>query len=695
MKKSYKYKKEIAGRKLIIETGRLAKQADASVLVQYGETMVLTTVVYSKKEMPFLGFFPLTVDYREMSYAAGKIPGGFFKREGKPKEKEILVSRLIDRPIRPLFPKTFNREVQVISYLLSSDLENEGDILGIIGASTALYISEIPYTKPIAGVRIGLINNKLILNPTFSEMKNSTLELIVAGDENNVIMMEGEAKEVEDSIIPEAVSFALESMKPIIELQREIYEDFKPEKLKTPEHLLDKEIYKNIEEKVKDKIIEIENISEKRKRSRKREEFIEQIAKLYGENLDEAENIVRYVTEEVVKNYMREKIIKEGIRLDGRKEDEIRPIMCEIGVLPRTHGSAVFTRGETQALVITTLGTKTDEQFIEDIMKEEFKSFMLHYNFPSFSTGDIKPLRSPSRREIGHGHLAERSLQPVVPDENNFPYTIRVVSDILESNGSSSMATVCGASLSLMDAGVPIKASVAGVALGLVKEGEDYKILTDILGAEDHYGDMDFKLAGTEKGFTGIQLDLKVAGISIDIIKKIIERAKKGRMYILSKMKDIIPQPRKNLSKYAPRILSLSISRNKIGELIGPGGRNIRKITETTGTKIEIDDNEGKVLISGENDNTVIKAKEMVERHTKEVKLGEIYEGKITRVTSFGVFVELFPGKEGLVHISKLSKKRIRNIEELFKPGDVIVVKVINIDENGRINLSKKKEKDE
>ncbi len=688
------YEREFAGRKLSIEVGRLAKQADASVLVQYGETMVLTTAVYSKKETPFMGFFPLTVDYREMSYAAGKIPGGFFKREGKPKEKEILVSRLIDRPIRPLFPETFNREVQIVSFLLSSDLENEGDLLGIIGASTSLMISEIPYTKPIAAVRVGLINGKLVANPTVSEMENSLMELIVAGDGENLIMMEGEAKNVDDFIIPEAVKLALDSMKPVIELQKEIYEDIGMKKLSVPETLIDESLYKEIEDMVKDRIIEIEHIREKRIRSRKRFEFILEITEKFEDRVEEAQNIVEYVVENVVKKYMRERIIKNGIRLDGRREDEIRPITCEVDVLPRTHGSALFTRGETQALVVTTLGTKADEQFIEDLIKEEFKSFMLHYNFHPFSTGEIKPLRAPSRREIGHGHLAERSIQPILPSEEEFPYTIRVVSDILESNGSSSMATVCGASLSLMDAGVPISDAVAGVALGLVKEGGEYRILSDILGSEDHYGDMDFKLAGTEKGFTGVQMDLKVDGISMDILREIIERAKKGRKHVLNIMNKTISSPRKEISPYAPRIISIFIEKDKIGDLIGPGGRNIRKIIELTGAKIEIDDTEGKVLISGDSDLSVSKAKEMVEKHTREVKVGEVYTGTITRVTPFGVFVELFPGKEGLVHISKLSNKRIKNIESLFKVGDRIVVKVINIDDLGRINLARKYDED-
>ncbi len=680
----------IGDRELRIETGHLAKQADGSALVQYGETVVLVSAVYNKQPFEeYIDFVPLTVDYRELYAAAGKIPGGFFKREGRPREKEILVSRLIDRSIRPLFPKEFNHEIQVIGLLLSSDQENEADILGIIAASVALSISEIPFNGPIAAVRMGWIDGKWVVNPTISQVENSKLNLVISGTEEGIIMLEGDAKEFPEDRLIEAIEIGHKEIKKILETIRTLQEKIGKEKLK----LIKEEPVDILQEVKKRSLAEVENINTikgKLERNNAMRELEKKLIEELGEKYPNAEPVIKAALDSIAREVMRRKIIEKGIRMDGRTPDELRPISCEIGILPRTHGSALFTRGETQCLAVTTLGTKSDEQFVDDVERESTKSFMLHYNFPPFSTNEVKPLKGPSRREIGHGALAERSLLAVIPPEEIFPYTIRVVSNILESNGSSSMATVCGASLSLMDAGVPIRKPVAGVAMGLIKEDTKEVILTDILGAEDHYGDMDFKIAGTNEGITGIQLDLKIPGVGFETLHKAVKKATEARKYILEIMKKTISAPRSEISKYAPRIIVFPIPKDKIGEVIGPGGRTIRKIIDATDTTIEIDDKTGEVTVSGPNFNSVEQAKKMIEEITQEVELGKIYKGKVTRVANFGVFVEILPGKEGLIHISQLGGIRGEKIQEKFKPGDTVLVKVINIDDLGRVSLTTK-----
>ena len=675
---------EVGGRELTIESGKLAKQADGSVVVGYGDTRVLVTACYSKEIREDIDFMPLTVDYREFFAAAGKIPGGFFKREGRPKEREILVARLIDRSIRPLFPDNFHQEVQIIGFLLSSDLINEADVLGINGASIALGLSEIPFNGPIGAVRVGLIDGSLKINPTIDEQEVSSLNLVVAGKKDGVIMMEGGSREIPNELMLEAIELAHTEIRKIISLQEELMEDSK-EKISIPQ--VD---FTSIESEVESYINDMKdalNIFVKQERRIALETIREKIHEAMDEKFSDQEAKIDIVFDKFVKQIIREKILKEGTRIDGRTVEEIRPISCEVGLLPRTHGSALFTRGETQSLAVATLGTKGDEQLVDDVEKELYKSFMLHYNFPPFSTNEVKPMRGPSRREIGHGHLAERSVEPVLPDDGEFPYTIRIISNILESNGSSSMASVCGASLSLMDAGVPIKKPVAGISIGLIKEGKEYVLLTDILGDEDHYGDMDFKVAGTTDGITGIQLDLKIDSIDIDMIKEILERAYSARLKILNIMQRTISEPRKKLSKYAPKISVFYIPRTKIGDVIGPGGRVIKSIIEKTQTEIEIDDKESKVIVSGTDDEKVSLAVQMVKDIIAEVEIGVVYTGTVKRITSFGAFVEILPGKEGLLHISKISNERVKNVEDYLKVGDKVEVEVLEIDKLGRVNL--------
>ncbi len=687
---------QIGGRELKIEIGHLAKQSDGSALVKYGETVVLITVVYNKSPLEeYIDFVPLTVDYRELYAAAGKIPGGFFKREGRPREKEILVSRLIDRSIRPLFPEGFNHEVQVIGLLLSSDQENEADVLGIIGASVALSVSEIPFAGPVGALRMGYINNELVINPTISQLEKSKLNLVIAGTQEGVVMLEGNAEELTCEEIRDAIEKGHKEISKIVDFIKNIQVKIGKRKItyfkEEPEELI-----KEIEKRAAPEISEINRIKTKLERNNAMRELekrvVEELSKVYPD----CEPVVKATLDRLAKKDMRRKILKEGIRIDGRTPDDLRPVSCAIGILPRTHGSALFTRGETQCLAVTTLGTKSDEQLIDDVEREATKSFMLHYNFPPFSTNEVKPLKGPSRREIGHGALAERSLLAVIPKEEVFPYTIRVISNILESNGSSSMATVCGASLSLMDAGIPIKKPVAGVAMGLIKEGEKEVILTDIIGAEDHYGDMDFKIAGTRDGITGIQLDLKIPSVSFDTLYLAMRKATEVRLQILDIMAKTISSPRTEISKYAPRIIVFPIPKEKIGEVIGPGGRVIRKIIDATNTTIEIDDKSGEVLISGPDYDSVEKAKNMIEGITQEVEIGKIYKGKITKVANFGIFVEILPGKEGLVHISQLKNiSKTERLQEKFKPGDTLLVKVMNIDELGRVSLTTKLSSDD
>ncbi len=677
----------INGKEFIIETGKLAKQANGAVVVRYGDTVVLVTAVAAEEPKEDIDFFPLTVEFEEKFYAAGKIPGGFIKREGKPGEKAILSARLIDRPIRPLFPEGYRNEVQVIATILSVDQENPPDILGITGASAALTISNIPFEGPIAGVRVGYRDGEYLVNPTSSELEESLLDIVVAGTKDAITMVEAGAKEVSEEVIIGALEVAQKEIVKIIELQERLREKVGKEKM-----TFEPPDITGVENKIRE--LELENIrtSLLTKEKKEREKKLSLIKKSLKERFEDDEEFIKYLNdafEKIVKEEVRRLIVTEKKRVDGRGLDEIRPIWCEVGVLPRTHGSAIFTRGQTQALVITTLGASEDEQIVDDITEEENKKFMLHYNFPPFSVGEIRPRRGPGRREIGHGALAERALKAVLPSEEEFPYTIRVVSEILESNGSSSMATVCGATLSLMDAGVGISKPVSGIAMGLIKEKDEFFILTDILGLEDHYGDMDFKVAGTRNGITALQMDIKISGISSDVMRKALEQAKRARLFILDKMTEVIDKPRESLSPYAPRIEVLTINPNKIGDLIGPGGKNIKKIIEETGVKINIEP-DGKVYVFSTNEGAFDKAREMIETLTKEAKVGENYLGRVTRITNFGAFVEIFPGKEGLVHISNLSTRRIKNVKDVVNVGDKILVKVIDIDDTGRVNLSRK-----
>lgn len=674
------------------ETGHIAKQADGSVVVRYADTMVLVAVCGAREPKEGADFFPLSVEYQEKSYAGGKIPGGYFKREGKASEKETLTSRLIDRPIRPLFPEGFYYEVQVAASVLSSDKEYNSDVLAMNGASAALMISGIPFLGPVAAARVGEINGQFVINPTYKELETSTLDLVVATTEKGIIMVEAGANIVTEERIVEALEFATESLKPLLKLQREMQKvcgkpSFETEITPLPADLMDK-VRKLAVKKIED-INRIERTKEGR------DEAItvltqEVVAELVVEEGPFTESQVSQAVHEIEKDEVRKFILDNGVRTDGRKYDEIRPISCEIGVLPRTHGSALFTRGQTQSLGVATLGTTDDEQIIDAIEGDIYKTFMLHYNFPPFSVGEIKPMRGPGRREIGHGALAERSLRPVIPSKNEFPYTIRIVSDILESNGSSSMASVCSGTLSLMDAGVPIKAPVSGVAMGLVKVGDRVAVLTDIAGIEDHLGDMDFKVAGTEAGVTAVQLDLKLKdSIDIATLRKALEQAREGRLFILKKMTDVIAKPKKELSLFAPRITTIKIDPDKIREIIGPGGKMIRKITAESGASIEVED-DGTVRIASSDGEATQKAIEMINGITADAEVGKVYKGTVKRIMNFGAFCEILPGKEGLVHISELSDTRVDTVESVVKIGDEILVKVIEIDVQGRINLSKK-----
>lgn len=685
---------ELKGKKLIIETGQVAKQADGSVVVKYGDTYVLCTVVAEKTPKEDLDFIPLTIDYQEKAYSAGKIPGGFFKREGKPSDREVLVSRLIDRPIRPLIPEGFNCEIQGIASVLSYGDENVADILSIIGVSAALSISPIPFNGPVGAVRVGRIGEKFILNPDNEEIEKSDLNLVVAGTDRAVSMVEGGGAEISEETLTEALKFAHEEIKRIVELQRKLQEIAKVEKRKLEACAEDNELKAKVLELIGEKLEEALLKKGKKERQEALDILLNEVINcLSDESQDSPENLISQIVktfDRIVEERVRYLIFEKGVRVDGRKPEEIRPISCQVGLLPRVHGSALFTRGETQALVATTLGTSEDEQKVDSLEGEAFKTFMLHYNFLPFSVGEVKPLRGPGRREIGHGYLAERALSYVIPSKEQFPYTIRVVSDILESNGSSSMATVCGATLSLMDAGVPIKAPVAGVAMGLIQEGDRTVILTDILGMEDHYGDMDFKVAGTERGITAFQMDLKISGIDFDIFQKALEQAKKARLEILSKMKEVLPEPRKKLSPYAPRIYTIQVKPEKIRDIIGVGGKVIKGIIEETGVKIDIQDKEGIVRIASSNEESALKAIDIIKGITQEAEVGRIYMGKVTRIVDFGAFVEILPGLEGLLHISQIADRRIQKVSEVLKIGEQIPVKVIEIDELGRPRLSRK-----
>lgn len=691
---------ELKGKKLILQSGFLAKQADGSVLVKYGDTYVLCTVVAEKIPKESLDFVPLTIDYQEKAYSAGKIPGGFFKREGKPTDREILVSRLIDRPIRPLFPFGFNFETQGIASVLSYGDENVADLLSIIGISAALTISDIPFNGPVGAVRVGMIDNEFILNPDNEETEKSSLNLVVAGTDQAVTMVEGGGAEISEETLLNALEFAHGYIKEIVNLQKKFATLVGCQKREFYEYKENDQLKEAIINLVSEKLDKALFLKGKLERNKAIEGILQEcIEKLntehyrttvYGDPNKDLSNEISTIFDKIVKEKLRKYIVENNLRVDGRKPDEIRPITCMVGILPRAHGSALFTRGETQALVVTTLGTSEDEQKVESLEGEVFKAFMLHYNFLPFSVGEVKPLRAPGRREIGHGYLAERALSYVMPSKDEFPYTIRVVSDILESNGSSSMATVCGATLSLMDAGVPIKAQVAGVAMGLIKENEKTVVLTDIIGMEDHYGDMDFKVAGTKKGITAFQMDVKIPGISYEIFKQALEQARQARLFILEKMAQVISEPRKELSPYAPRIYTIQVKPEKIRDIIGIGGKVIKGIIEETGVKIDIEDKEGIVRIASSNEASALKAIEIIKGITQEAELGKIYMGKVTRIVDFGAFVEILPGVEGLLHISQISDRRIQKVSEVLKVGEQIPVKVIEIDELGRPRLSRK-----
>jgi len=680
------------GRPFSIETGKVAKQANGSVMVQYGETVVLVTAVTSDKKREGLDFIPLTVNYQEMTYAAGRIPGGFFKREGRPSDHETLISRFIDRPLRPLFPKGFRNEIQVIATVLSADQDNDPSILGMIGASAALSLSNIPFNGPIAGAKVGRIDGEFVLNPTHNELQMSDIDLFVAGSEDAIIMVEGSAKEVKEREILEAILFGHQSLKPVIDLQNQLQSAFgttpKEFELQKTEEALEA-LYEKVGAVSQDRLREAFYIKEKTKRREYLEETLQRTFQECGAEDENSQKMVKATLEEINRKLVRKLIIEEKKRIDGRSLTEIRPISCEVGILPRTHGSALFTRGETQVLAVVTFGTSEDEQKINSLTGETYKSFMLHYNFPPFSVGEVSPLRSPSRREIGHGALAERAILPVLPSNENFPYTIRIVSEVLESNGSSSMATVCGASLSLMDAGVPIKAPVAGIAMGLILEDEKVAVLSDILGDEDHFGDMDFKVAGTAEGVTAIQMDIKIRGVSKEVMGSVLDQAREGRLHILEKMKETIPEPRKDLSRHAPRIVTLQVKQEKIRDIIGPGGKNIRGIVEQTGVKVDVEDS-GVVKLASPNYEAIEKAIYMIKRLTQEVEIGGLYNGKVKRILGFGAIVELFPGTDGLVHISQLAENHVKEVSDVLKEGDEVWVKVIDIDPQGRIRLSRK-----
>jgi len=681
-------KTKFGNNELILETGKMAKQANGSVAVQYGGTMVLVTACMSKEPKEGQDFFPLTVEYQEKTYAAGKIPGGFFKREGRPSESEILTARLIDRPIRPLFPEGLLNEVQIMAMVLSSDGENDPDVLSVIGASAALSISDIPFNGPLACCRVGRVDNQFILNPTYAQLENSDLDLVVGANVKGIVMLESKAKEVSEEIFLEAVKFGFESLQCIIGLQKEFMQQYGKPKACIEYKKIDPLLENKVEELSRERLKEVYKLSQKEER----EEAVDLLSKeLEGKLTLEGYLVgdIKMALVEVEKKQVRKKILDESVRIDGRGFKDIRPITCEVSVLPRTHGSSIFTRGQTQSLAVTTLGTGEDEQLIEALEGEKYKSFMLHYSFPPFSVGETAPVRGPGRREIGHGALAERSLLAVMPGKEKFPYTIRVVSEILESNGSTSMATVCAASLSLMDAGVPIKDGVGGIALGLIKEDKKLVILTDITGLEDHFGDMDFKVAGTKTGITAIQLDLKIDGIDLDLLKRCLAQAKEARYSVLDKMKEALTQPRQELSAQAPRIDIIKINPEKIGALIGPAGKTIKKIIAQTGASIDIQD-DGNVLVASNDASKSKAAIEMIKAITEEIEVGRVYIGKVKRIMPFGAFCEIAPGKEGLVHVSELADTFVKNVEDIVKVGDEIKVKVIGIDELGRINLSKK-----
>lgn len=687
MEKKYSY--DLAGRTLEVTIGKVAEQASGACLVRYGDTVVLNTATASKEPREGIDFFPLTVEYVEKSYAAGKIPGGFIKREGRPTENAVLTSRLIDRPIRPLFPEGYKNDVQIISTVLSTDIENSPEIAAMNGASIALSISTIPFMGPIGSVAVGYIDGEYIINPNTDQREISQMYLVISGTEEAIMMIEAEVGILSEEIVLQAILKGHEEIKRICKFIKEIQKDLNVVKDPVIKPEINQELFDKVNDFGREKISAAMKNSDKIARVKLTEAAKKEIHEKFDSDYEEEIGKISEYIENIIASVFREQIIKDGERPDGRKFDEIRKLSSEVSLLPRTHGSGLFTRGQTQVLSILTLGSIAEGQTLDGLDESEGKRYMHHYNFPPFSVGDTKPLRSPGRREIGHGALAEKALLPVLPSVEDFPYAIRVVSEVLSSNGSSSQASVCGSTLALMDGGVPISAPVAGIAMGLIKDGEDVTILTDIQGLEDHLGDMDFKVAGTAEGITAIQMDIKIDGIDENILRQALEKAKKSRLFILDSMANTIADPRKELSKYAPKIFTMTIDPEKIGEVIGSGGKTINKIIEDTGVKIDIED-DGKIFIICENPDDAKKAMEIIESIVKEVEVGEIYRGKVVRITNFGAFVELVKGKEGMVHISKLSNERVNKVEDVVKVGDLIDVKVIEIDKMGRINLSRK-----
>ncbi len=679
---------DFGGRTLRLQTGRLAKQASASCLVQYADTIVHCAIVFSQETRP-MDFLPLYVDYREKTYAAGRIPGGFFKREGRPNEKETTSARLVDRALRPFFNEGIRNEITISNEVLSSDQENDSDVLAMIASSVAVCLSDVPFPGPIGAVRVGKVNGELILNPTFPQLQESTIDLVFAGTRDSIIMTEGEAREIHEDEFLEAARFAQPEIVRLVELQEQLVAlAGKPKRtISTVE--LPAGLAGEVESRFGARVREVMEMAGKQHRTQTRRDLLVEAQQAMAEAYPESAAAVATIFERIESAHVRHLVLHEGRRTDGRAFDEVRPIECEVAMLPRTHGSALFQRGETQAMVVTTLGTSMDEQRIEELEGQSWKTFMLHYNFPSYSVGEARPYRGPSRREIGHGSLAERALTAVVPSNESFPYTIRIVSDILESNGSSSMATVCGGSLSLMDAGVPIKAPVAGVAMGMIGGEGRYEILTDIQGVEDHLGDMDLKVAGTREGITAVQMDLKIQGLGIEVLAGALQRARTARLHILEKMEAVLPEPRQALSRYAPRITVLQVPPEKIREIIGPGGKMIKKITDETGAVIDIQDT-GEVKIACVDAAQANRAIEMIRAITEDPEVGAIYNGRVVRITNFGAFVEILPGKDGLIHISELDHKRVQRVEDVVREGEIVRVKVIGVDEEGKVRLSRK-----
>jgi polyribonucleotide nucleotidyltransferase len=694
--------KEVCGRTLSFEHGQVARQADGGLLARYGDTVILASAVYAKDPpKEYLDYFPLIVDYRVLAYAAGKIPGGFFKREGKPRDKETLTCRLIDRPIRPLFPPNFRADTQIVEYLLSTDMENESEFLGLIAASAALHISEIPFQGPIGACRVGKIKGEFVLNPPMTKEPEAEMWMLYVGIGDQVMTIAGQAREVSPEDIDKGWELAQPVIKQTIDLQNELRALVGKPKLVNNKPNVPPELEAEIRRIAADRVKAVHETSDKLARGNARSQLSRAVIAELAEKFPGSDKMIKETLDEMFGEDMRRRVLETGVRLDGRKESDVRQIECAVGVLPRAHGSALFTRGQTQSLAATTLGTRQDEQVIDDVELEveERKSYMLHYNFPPFSVGEVKFLRGPGRREIGHGDLAERGLEAVIPRDEDFPYTVRIVSDILESNGSSSMASVCAGSLSLMDAGVPVKAAVAGMAMGLITDGDiakgaKYLIVTDIMGDEDHYGYMDFKIVGTRKGITAIQLDLKLPGVPYSVLAEGIRKATTARFSVLDIMDRTLDKPRADLSKYAPRIVSIVIDKEKIGTVIGPGGKMIRKITEETGATIDIED-DGTVTIASNKVDSLNAAKAWVESLVEEVEVGKIYEGTVTRLMNFGAFVEVLPGKEGLVHISQLGPERYNRVEDAVHEGDKVWVKVVEIDDMGRVNLSRRKAMEE